>query len=246
MMSEQLQPRNSQVTIIKFVLFGLIIATTVVLYKLFNLDEVSGLQGASQVIGEGRQWAQESGAFGLLLFFCAGLTAILLNIPTAIVIFVASALYGTATAFFLGFFLFNIATTCIYFIGKRLGRDFIILFFGRSIGRLEKHFANRGLITVLHLRLLFYAVPPLNWFLSVMNLSYREFFLGTLIGGIPKTFIYAWLGGVLFTVIAEKGSDISHYYFELSIPFVASIVLSLGLKLVDHYFLSPQRSGNPS
>ncbi|PCI52245.1 MAG: hypothetical protein COB51_00395 [Moraxellaceae bacterium] len=230
--------QQRRIAIFKFVLLAGIIAVTGLLYRVLDLGQMSSMEGVGDVVVQVRAMSNDYGAVGAGLFLMAGICAIILNIPTVIVIAVASAIYGGVGALLLGVLLLNSATTCIYFIGKKLGRDFIFQFFGRSINRLEAQFEDRGLITVIHLRLLFFALPPMNWFLSVMNLSYRDYGLGTLIGGLPKTVMYAWLGGTVFNALAEGGHELSEFYLEMAVPVVASVSLSVILKMVDIRYMS--------
>jgi len=224
--------------LIRFILLVLIIALTIVAYKIFHLDELSSIENVGVFINDARAYSHEKGWLGVFVFLFVGVIVIILNVPTAIVIGVASAVYGVTGAMILGFLLLNIATTCIFFIGRKLGREFIFSIFGRSVERLEKQFENRGMITVIHLRILFFAVPPMNWFLSVMNLSYKDYFWGTLLGGLPKTLIYAWAGGVIFNALADGATDLSAFAFQIFIPVIISIGLSVSLKVVDHIFFT--------
>ncbi len=229
-------------TLIRFALFVFIIVFTYIAYKALQLDELSSLENIGAFINDARDYSHAQGWLGVVVFLLLGVVVIILNVPTAIVIGIASALYGIVGAMALGFVLLNVATTCIYFIGQRLGRDFIFSVFGRSIERLEKQFKNRGMITVIHLRILFFAVPPMNWFLSVMNLSYKDYFWGTLLGGIPKTLLYAWAGGVVFNALADGATDLSGFAYQIYIPLGVSISLSIGLKLLDHVFFTGKSS----
>lgn len=234
--------KNSNAVLLRFVLLAFIIILTYIAYKGLQLDQLSSIDNVGSFINDIRAYSQARGWLGVVVFLVGGIVVVILNVPTAIVIGVASALYGVAGAMALGFVLLNVATTCIYFIGQRLGRDFIFSVFGRSIERLEKHFQNRGMITVIHLRILFFAVPPMNWFLSVMNLSYRDYFWGTLLGGIPKILLYAWAGGVIFNALANGVTDLSEFAYQIYIPLIVSISLSIGLKLLDHVFFTRKSS----
>jgi len=230
--------KNKNSILIRFVLFVFIIAFTYIAYKTLELDKLSSLENLGNLINEARAYSQDAGWTGIILFLVVGIVLIILNVPTAIVIGVASAVYGVMGAIVLGFVLLNVATTCIFFIGQKLGREFIFSVFGRSVERLEKQFQNRGMITVIHLRILFFAIPPMNWFLSVMNLSYKDYFWGTLLGGLPKTMLYAWVGGVIFNALADGASDLSEFAYQIFIPITISISLSISLKVVDHMFFS--------
>ncbi|MBV1880149.1 MAG: VTT domain-containing protein [Pseudomonadales bacterium] len=230
------------ITTFKFMFLAMLIATTYFLYQVFELGEISSLAGVGDLVVRVRGLSSEYGPLGVALFLMGGIGAIILNVPTLIILVAASAIYGVMGSMVLGLLLLNVSMTCIFFIGKKLGRDFVYQFFGRSIDRLEQRFEERGLITVIYLRLFLYAFPPMNWFLSVMKLNYRDYFLGTLIGGLPQTIMTAWLGGTIFNALAKGGQKISDYYWELAVPALVSLGLMLLLKLMDHYHFSKKNA----
>jgi uncharacterized membrane protein YdjX (TVP38/TMEM64 family) len=187
-----------------------------------------------------RLWRAEAGILGMIEFAAAGVAFIVLNVPCALIVLAAAALYGALGGIFLGILTLNIATILIYLIGRHFGRAAVMRVFGRAMHPVERHFGNRGLISVIHLRLLFFALPPVNWFLAVMNLRLRDLALGTLIGSLPKIIVYAWLGDVLIDKLAYHPDQLHWYSPEVLTPMLAGVVLSLLLRVVDRFWISPR------
>ena len=98
--------------------------------------------------------------------------------------------------------------------------------------RLERQMHHRSMMAVIHMRLLFFALPPVNWFLAVIQIGFRDYWLGTLLGSLPKIALFAWVGGAIFGPLA-KGHILHWYAPQFWLPPVAGVVLSLVLRYVE-------------
>jgi uncharacterized membrane protein YdjX (TVP38/TMEM64 family) len=87
---------------------------------------------------------------------------------------------------------------------------------------------------------LFFALPPVNWFLAVMYLRFRDLTLGTLLGSLPKIVLSAWLGDVVIDKLAYHPEQLHWYSPELLTPMLAGVVLSLLLRLADRRWITPR------
>jgi uncharacterized membrane protein YdjX (TVP38/TMEM64 family) len=209
-------------------------------YHALDLGRLADRQQMGAHLAELRLWQAEAGLWGMAEFALAGTAVIILNVPCVLVILAAATLYGALGGIAMGIVTLNLASVLIYLIGRHLGRAMIMRVFGRAMHPVERHFGHRGLISVIHLRLLFFALPPVNWFLAVMNLRLRDLTLGTLIGSLPKIALYAWLGDVVIDKLAYHPEQLHWYSPELLTPMLAGIVLSLLLRFADRRWISPR------
>ncbi|MFZ5534274.1 MAG: TVP38/TMEM64 family protein [Pseudomonadota bacterium] len=209
-------------------------------YHALDLGRLADRRQIGAHLAELRLWQAEAGLWGMAEFALAGTAVIILNVPCVLVILAAATLYGALGGIVMGIVTLNLASVLIYLIGRHLGRAMIMRVFGRAMHPMEHHFGNRGLISVIHLRLLFFALPPVNWFLAVMNLRLRDLTLGTLIGSLPKIALYAWLGDVVIDKLAYHPEQLHWYSPELLTPMLAGIVLSLLLRFADRRWISPR------
>jgi uncharacterized membrane protein YdjX (TVP38/TMEM64 family) len=85
-----------------------------------------------------------------------------------------------------------------YGIGNYLGHDGLQRFAGERINRISRRLAERGLLSVIIIRLL--PIAPfaiVNMIAGASHLRLREFIPGTLIGMLPGTLIIAFSVGQL-------------------------------------------------
>ena len=218
---------------------GLVVLLLLSAYAYHLVDQAGyhGIKDAPAAAAALRHWAQHSSLLGVLLLWLGGAMAILINIPAAFVVVLAAAMYGALAAVPLGMLALNTATVPIYFLGQYLGRDFVQQIFGRMLQRLERQMHHRSMMAVIHMRLLFFALPPVNWFLAVIQIGFRDYWLGTLLGSLPKIALFAWVGGAIFGPLA-KGHILHWYAPQFWLPPVAGVVLSLVLRYVDKTFLA--------
>ncbi|HET7687326.1 MAG TPA: VTT domain-containing protein [Candidatus Macondimonas sp.] len=153
-------------------------------------------------------WIRDSHAaiapFGPFGFWLAGTLIIVANIPTIVVIACAAVLYGTLGAAVMGMACLLTASVFIYTLSRVFGRSLIARHLERFLPVLERHFAARGVRTVMLARLMFFALPPTNWALAVMNIRLREYLFGTFLGAIPHILMWAWIGASAIDMLAGQ------------------------------------------
>lgn len=225
---------------LRVVLVLLVLGAMAYGYHALDLGRLADREQLASHLAALRLWQADAGLWGMFEFTLAGTLVIILNVPCVLVVLAAATLYGALGGIVLGITTLNVASVLIYLIGRHLGRSVIMSVFGRAMHPIERHFGHRGLISVIHLRLLFFALPPVNWFLAVMNLRLRDLTLGTLLGSLPKIALYAWLGDTVIDKLAYHPEQLHWYSPELLTPMLAGVVLSLLLRLVDRLWISPQ------
>lgn len=142
--------------------------------------------------------------FGPLGFWVVGTLVIVANIPTIVVIACAAVLYGSVGAALMGMACLLAASALIYAMSRVFGRSLIAAHLERFLPLLERHFAARGLRTVMQARLMFFALPPTNWALAVMNIRLRDYLVGTFLGAIPHILMWAWIGAAAIDMLAGR------------------------------------------
>jgi uncharacterized membrane protein YdjX (TVP38/TMEM64 family) len=192
--------------------FLLLIVGLILLAATYRILHVSdylegvGLLGLIQNI---RSLNDDLGTWGPITFWILGSVAIVINVPTVIIIAIAAVVYGVLGAIIQGTLCLMTASLLIFGIAQGLGRDYLTRFFHRHTRRFDDYIQYNGLLTVVYVRLVFFALPPANWLLGVMNLRLSEYFLGTLLGGIPHILIWSWAGGAAVKLLVDnKGWDI--------------------------------------
>ena len=134
------------------------------------------------------------GAFGPVAIMILGVLGVLLNVPTVLVLIAVSLIYGPITTIVLTLIYWAIACYCVYFIGQRLGHEFVARCFRMLPSKATALVNGNGFRTVLYLRLMMFAVPPLNWALATLQVTRRDYVLASILGGLPHIVMWSTLG----------------------------------------------------
>jgi uncharacterized membrane protein YdjX (TVP38/TMEM64 family) len=154
-----------------------------------------------------------TGAHPIAVFLCALAAQALgmaFSLPTkALLALLAGALLGPlagATATETGVLA---GTTALYFGCRRLLDGSSLTRFGTLAGRLEDRLRSRPLLAIAGLRLVI-TIPygPITIACAAVGIRYRQFLLGSLLGDLPVTALYAFAGGRLMA-LASTGEAIS-------------------------------------
>lgn len=185
-------PRYAQLRVLT--LIGLLLAL-VALAVVWNIYVPDDSQGMAELLASLRLSA---GSLPAWLVLAGVLLASIVAVPLGIIIVASALLFGPlpATAYILtGATLGGVVS---YGIGNYLGHDGLQRFAGERINRISRRLAERGLLSVIIIRLL--PIAPfaiVNMIAGASHLRLRDFIPGTLIGMLPGTLIIAFSVGQL-------------------------------------------------
>jgi uncharacterized membrane protein YdjX (TVP38/TMEM64 family) len=210
--------------------FVALIAIWIVVSRLFTLAEVRRLADASSHFAE---------AYPVAVFAAAALLQALgmtFSLPTkAPLVLLVGALLGTvagAAATEIGVVS---GTTLLFFGCRRLIGDASIARFGKLAARFEKRLRKRPVLAIVGLRLVV-TIPygPITIACAALGVRYRDFLVGSILGDLPVTALYALAGHRIATLLTT-GEAISP---------ATAIVLSLaGLALTAAALFGPDKLG---
>lgn len=135
------------------------------------------------------------GVNGELLFVGAGAIATALALPRQILSFLGGYAFGLVFGTLLTLIATLMGCTLSFFYARWLGRDFITTRFGARIKRIDDFLSWSPFSMSLLIRLL-----PIgnnlatNLAVGVTNVPALPFFLGSLLGYIPQTMVFALIG----------------------------------------------------
>ena len=157
----------------------------------------------------------------ILICIIISVTAI---IPSFLITFTATAIYGWWIAAILTWIGFTIGSAINFTIAKFLGREFVEKHSGRgALNKLDNFIGQEGIKSILIARLLpFIPYNLTSYFAGITSINFSSFMIGTMIGQTPGTILYSGIG-VFFT------KDIKFAVIGISI-FIALIVLIAMLK----------------
>jgi uncharacterized membrane protein YdjX (TVP38/TMEM64 family) len=178
--------------------------------------------------------------FTVTLFVLVYIIQTALSLPGATVLTLAAgAVFGSVAGTVYVNIGATVGATLAFLVARYLFRDVIQNKFGARIGKINAELEARGLNYLLFLRL----VPLVPFFLinlgsGLTRLPLRTFFIGTMIGIIPGSFVYTNAGASLAT-ITSMGDIVS--------PRVLGAFALLGLfalvPVAYNKFISKKRAG---
>lgn len=218
--------------IFKITVIALVIGAFVILYQHTLVGQWLNPRLLASKIDQLRQWEHQLGMLGPLVFYLLASIIIVLNVPTALVIAIAAVLYGPVGAIVLGTLSFSTAIILMYFIAKQLNQGLTQKLVQKYLPRTHQYIQSTGLRTIIYLRLIFFALPPVNWMLAIMCTQLQNYFWGSLIGAFPNIIVFSWLGGALIETIRLNRSLLFWNNPDLTAPTLLGLFLVLSSLLL--------------
>ena len=215
----------------------LIIVFIVVCFAFFYFTDYSRYlttEKISATIETIRQFITSYGSLGTILYLVAGSFAILINTPTILIIAISTVIFGKLTGILISVIIVYTGISLVYFIAHFLGRPFAKSLFRKKFMYLEKRFEEKGFMTVVYLRLLFFMAPALNWMLGVSNISYKDFLFGSILGTFHNIILFAWLSSLIINRIEEGGSLNPIKTPKLLLPLCIGALILLTIRIIDY------------
>lgn len=181
----------------KFFLFAGFVGVIAVLYFFTPVrDYLSPAKFA-----ELKEWILSRGPFAPLLFILIYVAATVFCLPGSVLTLAAGGLFGTALGTLYVIVASNLGASAGFFISRYLGQEVAMKFLRGKMAKFEMGIEKNGFNVIFGLRLL--PVVPFNAFNYAAGLSpvkWKDYFLGSLLGMLPGTFVYVSLGSALTKV----------------------------------------------
>jgi uncharacterized membrane protein YdjX (TVP38/TMEM64 family) len=155
-----------------------------------------------------------------------------LFVPTAVLTLAAGALFGVPVGFVVALIASLSASSGGFLAGRYLSRGWILekIASNEKIRAIDDAVSRKGWKLVLFLR--FSAIVPftiLNYGLGLSNISFKDYFSASLIGSVPGTLLYVYLGSLAGKLVFE-GNPMQKTPVEMvfiSFGFIATIVMGI-------------------
>ncbi len=202
-----------------------------VLFLVLGLDRYIGLEA----LREHRHWLIEqveaNASLAALVFVGIYALVVAFSIPGgAVLTITAGFMFGTLAATGIVVIGATIGATAVFLAARTALGDSLRAKAGPALRRMEQGFRDNALSYLLVLRLIplfpFWLVNLVPAFLGV---STRDYLIGTFIGIIPGTFVYASVGNGLGAVLDVGGTPDLEIIFspEILIPILGIAILAL-------------------
>ena len=179
---------------IRFLTLLVVIAGLVAVSRSLPFEFGFNRDGLRELVDFLRAQSQQWGILGPAAIVVIGVAGVLLNVPTVLVLIAVSLIYGPMITIVVTVIYWAIACYALYFIGQHLGQAFAARCFRLLPKQAAERINGNGFRTVLYLRLMMFAVPPLNWALATLDVSREGYVMASVIGGLPHIILWSVLG----------------------------------------------------
>jgi uncharacterized membrane protein YdjX (TVP38/TMEM64 family) len=204
--------------LIKAVLLAAILVTVLAIFRFSPLGEyfkVSNIEVLQQKLSAFR-------ALAPLVFLLAGALVITLGVPRSVVSILGGLVFGLFWGILLALFAALLGSTIIFLLTKWLGRPLFKQKVGRYLKAIENHTKTDGFLMVIILRQLPLTSLLINVLIGLTSISMGIFILGSIVGLLPETIIFALFGSSLQ----------ENFVLRVSVASTLWIVLILAVRLI--------------
>lgn len=168
---------------------------------------------------------------GVLSFILVYIVVVALSLPAGSLLTITGGLlFGTVAGTLYVVLAATIGATIVYLAARYAFHDYMHAKAGSAIRRMEQGFAENAMSYLMVLRL----VPLFPFWLvnlvpALLGVKLRSFLIGTMVGIIPGTFVYASVGDGLDAVFDRGGMPNIGIIFEprVLLPIIGLAVLAL-------------------
>ncbi len=146
----------------------------------------------------------ESGIWGPLLFIVVFGLLEPFGVPGILFVVPASLAWPLGMAFALCWLGSVLAGLVGFGFARSIGRDWVAAHLPERLRSYDQRLAERGLQTVILVRLLFFLAPPAHWALGLSRVRFGPFVLGTAIGFLPGIAGLVFFGKGAFALLGDQ------------------------------------------
>jgi uncharacterized membrane protein YdjX (TVP38/TMEM64 family)/predicted metal-dependent hydrolase len=147
-----------------------------------------------------------------------------LGVPASPMMITGGIVFGTALGSVyntLGVFLGGAST---YFLGRVLGRDFVLHLAGKRLKKVERAIARRGFWSLVGVRFLPLPFPVVNYCAALAGIRPSLFLATTAIGIVPGVVLFTYFASTLSKLAAQDRSGV---YLQLALASLLLLLVTL-------------------
>ncbi|AEE95825.1 TVP38/TMEM64 family protein [Mahella australiensis] len=180
-----------------YVLIAVVALAAFIIYKYSLLSYLSE-ENMERIV-------RAAGPWGPLVFIGINVLRPLLLLPVGLFSVVAGVMFGTVYGTIYTSVGVVIGSILAFYIAKYFGRDFIVRHFGDKLNNFDRISSDHGFIIIMLLRITpILPVDAISYGAGLSKISVWDFILGTVIGILPGTFVYVYMGAILRALSIEK------------------------------------------
>lgn len=216
-----------------------ILIAGLILFFVFGGQHYLSLQALSENYKNLQEYTHAHYFLSVLAFMGCYIVIIALSIPGATLLtllggFLFGAIFGTLWVIFAA----TIGATITFLAVNTAFGELLRHRVDNKLGKMKKGFTENAFNYLITLRLLpIFPFFVINIAAGIIGMPLRTFFFGTLLGIIPGSFIYAWVGsGLGYTLEQGKSLNLGIIFEpQVIFPIIGLAVLSLAPVIVKKY-----------
>ena len=225
---EKTHPQKEKIsrgTLGKFLILVLFVVGAACLFRFTALKDFVTPQSLGRILDATGWWAP-------VVFILLETVAISLFVPASIPIILGAGIFGAGWGFFCGWLGAIGGASVAFFVGRKLGRDFVASLIGNRLKKYDDAIERNGFTAVLYLRLLNSPFTPMNYGLSLTKVRFWDFFFGTGLGVAVSIFVITFLSGTLKDVwVSGQWEDLISFEVIFAVTlFIFSFFVPMILK----------------
>ncbi|MEF9951297.1 MAG: TVP38/TMEM64 family protein [Clostridium sp.] len=116
-------------------------------------------------------------------------------IPAWIFAVVSGVIYGPICGIVYSLIGLFISSISAFYLGRILGRDFLYSVFGNKLKKIDKSLDENGFRYLFIMRVtVVFPFDPLSYMAGMSTMRFRPFIVATMLGAIPETIAFNYLG----------------------------------------------------
>jgi len=207
---------------------GLIIFISVIVavYLFVPAREYLSREGFSRI----EAWLSAQGIMAPVFFSLIYMAAVVFALPGSVLTIAGGLLFGPLWGTLINLISATLGASIAFMISRYLGRGFAERMISGRLSQIDETIYKNGFYTTVYLRLIpLFPFNVLNYGFGLSKVRFRDFFLGSLIGMAPGSFVYTSMGAAGRHVSFTDLSTWSDY--RVWGPFLLVILLTLNPKL---------------
>jgi uncharacterized membrane protein YdjX (TVP38/TMEM64 family) len=221
---------EKQQNVLKALLLAAFLVAAMALVRFSPLGDylrISNIRAIEQKLSEFQHWAP-------MVFFLTGALIIALGAPRSLISIIGGIVFGLFWGSALALAAALLGSMAIFWLTKLLGRPFIKQNVAHYLKTLEDYSQTNGFLLVILLRQLPLTCQFVNVLMGLSSIPTGDFVLGSIVGLLPETLIFAIFGSSL----REK------FMLRVSLAALLLIALAWGIKYFYQHSALAQEISN--
>jgi phospholipase D1/2 len=212
-------PRVPRHLLLRFIALVVIVVTGFAVLRFTPLSEYLTVEKISALFDHLRaSWWAPLALIATYVVLCP------LLVPASPMMLTGGMVFGFIPGFLLNLLGTWLGGVTTYFLGRFLGRDFVMHLAGNRLKKVERAIARRGFWSLVALRLLPIPYPLVNYTAALTGIPPGLFMVTTLLGLIPANLLFAYFASSLVHLVGPERNKV---YLQFGVVIALLVVLTV-------------------